>query len=89
LFVDKRFQYRYIALEHAWKAIDLMEDDTERAAKRLCEMHKWFRRWNGDLDQCSLIYHALLDRFGSTTYGQYAIANGQMPDPDYVPEDIR
>jgi hypothetical protein len=67
---EKRFHYRYIASELAWKAAELMPDQDDETARRLCLAGIWHRV--RDKDYADLFYKALVRRCGTTALGQEA-----------------
>jgi len=80
---DKRFHYRYIAQDHAWDAINLMPDEDDETARRICIAGNWLRRF--DPDTVYPFYQALIDRCGSTDPGIQAMTSGQLPEIEENP----
>ena len=67
---DKRFHYRYIASEIAWRAAELLPDGSDRTAHILCQAGSWLK--TQDPDYADRFYKALVIRCGQTELGQEA-----------------
>lgn len=74
----KRFHYRYKALDAYWKAIELMPDNTDETAKRICEAGSWMKY--RDPQAVDRFYKALVRRCGKTELGKEAYKKRWFPD---------
>lgn len=72
----EHWQYIYTALEHAWKACELMPDNDEKTARRLCEAGTWIK---GDPKAADPFYKALVLRCGNTALGKKAARLHWLP----------
>jgi tetratricopeptide (TPR) repeat protein len=63
----KRFHYRYIACDLAWKSINMMPDESDETAERLCIAGRWLLNW--DFDVSVEFWRALAHRCGTTELG--------------------
>jgi hypothetical protein len=68
--IDKRFHYRYIALDHAWAAAQLMPSNTDELARLLIEAGQWVAAQ--DPQAADRFYKALVTRCGKTPLGKEA-----------------
>lgn len=68
--IDKRWHYRYIAVDHAWRAISLMPDNHDLTAKMLWVAGSWLK--DKDPEAADSFYKALVFRCGQTELGQQA-----------------
>ena len=68
--LNTRFHYRYIALEHAWRAINLMPDNDIRTAKMLFIAGSWIK--GRDVAEGDKFYKALVNRCRKTDIGKEA-----------------
>ncbi len=78
----KRFHYRYLAADLAWKAAELMPDQSDETARVLCEAGTWLKA--RDPKAADRFYKALVRRCGKTALGREADALRwfpQLPDP--------
>jgi hypothetical protein len=67
---QKRWHYRYIALDHAWDAAELTPDNTDLLATRLIEAGSWVKAQ--DPRAADRFYKALVTRCPATALGQQA-----------------
>jgi hypothetical protein len=67
---DKRFHYRYFASELAWDAAELMPDEDNELARRLCLAGIWHR--DRDNEYADIFYKSLVIRCGTTELGKEA-----------------
>ncbi len=67
---DKRWHYRHTAAGHAWRAAELMPDESDETAKVLCIAGSWLKR--EDPDAADRFYKALVRRCGKTRIGKEA-----------------
>ena len=67
---NRRFHYRYIAADHAWRATELMPDKSEDTARKLCEAGIWLK--DRDPKAADRFYKALVTRCGNTPLGKEA-----------------
>jgi tetratricopeptide (TPR) repeat protein len=75
---QKRFHYRYKALDLAWAAVELMPDESDETARRLCEAGGWLK--NRDPEAADRFYKAMVIRCGTTALGQEADQRHWFPD---------
>lgn len=75
---DRRFHYRYIAIDHAWAAAELLPDGTDELAALLCEAGGWIK--DRDPRGANRFYKALVTRCGNTDLGRAAAAKKWFPD---------
>jgi tetratricopeptide (TPR) repeat protein len=66
----RRWHYLYEAAGHAWSACELMPDELDKTARRLCEAGTWLKY--GNPDAADRFYKAMVIRCGSTKLGQQA-----------------
>ncbi len=66
----RRWHYLYEAAGHAWRACELMPDESDKTARRLCEAGTWIKY--GNPDAADRFYKALVIRCGNTKLGQQA-----------------
>lgn len=66
----KRFHYRYIAADLAWRAAALMDDNDEQTARILCQAGRWLSV--RDPEAADRFYKALVNRCSQTALGQQA-----------------
>ena len=67
---ERRFHYRYNAIDMAWKAAQMMEDNSDLTARVLCIAGKWQEKLdNGKAD---VFYKMMVKRCGSTELGKQA-----------------
>jgi len=74
---EKRFHYRYTAAEHAWRAAELLPDNTDRTARILCTAGTWLK--TRDPDAADRFYKALVLRCRRTDLGRQADALRWFP----------
>ncbi|MBI1178125.1 hypothetical protein GC207_11885 [bacterium] len=67
---DHRFHYRYLAANLAWKAADLMPDQSDETAHVLCAAGSWLKA--RDPKYADYFYKALVIRCGRTELGTAA-----------------
>lgn len=67
---DKRYHYRYVASELARQAVELMPDQDDETARRLCLAGTWHR--DRDKDYADVFYKSLVRRCGTTALGKEA-----------------
>ncbi|MBN2269221.1 MAG: hypothetical protein JXN61_01320, partial [Sedimentisphaerales bacterium] len=65
-----RFHYRYTAIEHAWRAAELMPDNSEETARVLCIAGSWLKA--KDPNEADRFYKELVLRCRNTKIGQEA-----------------
>ncbi len=75
---QKRWHYRYVALDLAWAAIELMPDETYETAHRLCVAGGWVKA--RDPETADRFYKAMVNRCRSTWLGQEADRIRWFPD---------
>jgi hypothetical protein len=68
---DKRFHYRYIAIQYAWQAAELMPDNSDQTARVLCIAGLWLNAMN-DSQAADKFYKTLVKRCRKTSLGQKA-----------------
>jgi hypothetical protein len=68
--IDKRWHYRYTALDHAWSAAQLMPSETDELARLLIESGQWVAAQ--DPQAADRFYKALVTRCGKTALGKEA-----------------
>jgi hypothetical protein len=74
----ERWHYGHLAVAHAWRACELMPDEDERTAWRLCEAGTWIKY--RDPNAADRFYKALVTRCGTTELGKQAAARRWFPD---------
>jgi len=67
---EKRFHYRYEAAEHAWRAAELMPDQSDQTARVLCIAGSWLK--DRDPQAADRFYKTLVRRCGKTQLGKEA-----------------
>lgn len=67
---EKRFHYRYVAADHAWRAAEFMPDNTDETARVLCIAGSWFK--GRDPDFADRFYKTLVNRCRKTELGKEA-----------------
>jgi hypothetical protein len=75
---DRRFHYRYIAIDHAWAAAELLPDGSDELAAVLCEAGSWIK--DRDPRGANRFYKALVTRCGNTELGRAAADKKWFPD---------
>ncbi len=81
--LDKRWQYRYVALDLAWSAAALMPNETDSLAKLLIEAGQWVAA--RDPKAADRFYKALVIRCGTTDLGKEAARVKWFPKPKPAP----
>ena len=74
----KRFHYRYIAIDHARAAFELMPDNSIMLSRRLCEAGNWVKA--RDPATADKFYKLLITRRAQTPLGKAAIQAKWFPD---------
>ena len=77
---DHRFHYRYLAANLAWKAAELMPDQSDETARVLCEAGGWIKA--RDPKYADFFYKALVIRCGRTELGTAADRKRWFPQMD-------
>ncbi len=78
--------YRYIAADHAWSAVQLMPDQSDETAKKLCQAGSSLKYINPE--EADRFYKALVNRCGSTELGKAADEKHWFPECEHdEPED--
>lgn len=67
---EKRFHYRYEAADHAWRAAELMPDQSDQTACVLCIAGSWLK--DRDPQAADRFYKTLVRRCGKTQLGKEA-----------------
>jgi hypothetical protein len=67
---EKRFHYRYEAADHAWRAVELMPDQSDQTARVLCIAGSWLK--DRDPQAADRFYKTLVRRCGKTQLGREA-----------------
>lgn len=67
---EKRFHYRYIAVELAWEAADLLPDEQDQTARVLCIAGSWLAA--KEPKAADRFYKAMVRRCGTTKLGKEA-----------------
>ena len=67
---ERRFHYRYIAVEFAWQAADLLPDEWDETARVLCIGGSWLAA--KEPQAADRFYKALVRRCGTTQLGKEA-----------------
>ncbi|MCC8988539.1 MAG: hypothetical protein LM523_12645 [Candidatus Contendobacter sp.] len=75
---DRRFHYRFRAADLAWKAAQLMPDQSDQTALALASGGNWIK--NHDPKGADRFYKALVQRCGKTRLGKQASAKHWLPD---------
>jgi tetratricopeptide (TPR) repeat protein len=75
---EKRFHYRYLAADLAWKAATLMPNQQERTALVLAAGGRWLTSMQDDKG-ADRFYLAILHRCGQTVTGREALRLGAIP----------
>lgn len=75
---ERRWHYRYIALDHAWAAAQLMPDGSDELAKLLCEAGNWVKVQ--DSRAADRFYKSLVSRCKNTALGQEALRIKWLPN---------
>lgn len=65
---EERFHYRYIAADHAWRAAELMPDNSDETARVLCIAGSWLKI--RDPQAADPFYKAMVLRCRKTKLGQ-------------------
>lgn len=73
----ERWHYAYLATDLAWRACELMPDDRDATARRLCEAGSWIKA--RDPQAADRFYKALVRRCPATNLGQRAAAKRWFP----------
>ena len=68
--VQKRWHYRYVAADLAWRAAALMPDQSDATAKLLCTAGGWIK--GNDPAAANRFYRALVQRCDQTELGRQA-----------------
>lgn len=76
----KRFHYRYIAADYAWKAASLLPDQDNDKARILCSAGIWLK--GSDPKGADKFYKELVRRCGRTALGREADAKRWFPKMD-------
>ncbi|MDD2600220.1 MAG: hypothetical protein PHO37_13500 [Kiritimatiellae bacterium] len=84
--IDKRFHYRTVALEHAWRALELMPDNDERTAQMFCAAGSWIKA--RDPHEADKLYKELVRRCRGTAIGQAADQLRWFPELQIKDGDI-
>lgn len=66
----RRYHYRYVAADYAWRAAERMPDGDERTARVLATAGTWIKY--GDPEAADRFYKALVRRCGDTALGREA-----------------
>jgi len=80
---EMRFHYRFIACDIAWAACELMPDESDETAYRLCVAGSWIKY--EDPEAADRFYKALVNRCRSTWLGREADRIRWFPNCDSVP----
>lgn len=75
---EKRYHYRYLAADLAWKAASLMADQQEQTARVLAAGGFWLMSVHED-KAADKFHAAILRRCGQTTLGREAAKTGGIP----------
>ena len=75
---DQRFHYRYHAADLAWKAAQLMPDQSDQTALALASGGNWIK--NHDPKGADRFYKALVQRCGKTSLGKQAAVKHWLPE---------
>ena len=67
---EERFHYRYTAVDHAWRAAELMPDNSDETARVLCIAGSWLKI--RDPQAADRFYKTLVRRCGKTKLGKEA-----------------
>jgi hypothetical protein len=67
---ERRFHYRYMAVELAWEAADLLPDEWDETARVLCIAGSWLA--DKEPKAADKFYKALVRRCGTTKLGREA-----------------
>lgn len=67
---EKRFHYRYEAADHAWRAMELMPEESDQTARVLCIAGSWLK--DRDPQAADRFYKTLVRRCGKTQLGREA-----------------
>lgn len=67
---EKRFHYRYEAADHAWRATELMPNNSDQTARVLCIAGSWLK--DRDPQAADRFYKTLVRRCGKTQLGKEA-----------------
>ena len=67
---ESRFHYRHVAADHAWKATQLMPDNSKDTAYKLCLAGSWIKASHPK--EADRFYKALVNRCRNTKLGQEA-----------------
>lgn len=67
---ERRFHYRYKALDMAWEAAELMEDQSDKTARVLCIAGSW--QASKQPKEADIFYKAMVKRCGNTELGKQA-----------------
>lgn len=78
----KRWHYLYESVDHAWRACQLMPDNDELTARRICEAGTWIKY--RDPEAADRFYKALVGRCGNTSLGKEAARLRWLPQ---IPSD--
>ena len=73
----RRYHYRYLAAEYAWRAAELMPDQDERTARILATAGGWLK--DRDPEAADRFYKALVRRCGATALGREAARRRWFP----------
>jgi len=80
---ERRWHYRYVAAEWAWRSCELLPDGSDEKARRLCVAGGWLKA--RDPKAAERFYRELVLRCGSTALGREAAARKWFPpNPDEV-----
>ncbi|MBN2181958.1 MAG: hypothetical protein JW715_08585 [Sedimentisphaerales bacterium] len=78
---EERFHYRYIAAQLAWRAAELMPDNSDQTARVLCIAGSWLKaRDPGEADK---FYKSLVIRCRKTNLGREADKIRWFPNMEY------
>ncbi len=80
----ERWHYLYEAIDHAWRACELMPDNDEQTARRLWKAGTWIKYL--DPQAADPFYKALVLRCGNTDLGKAAARLRWLPRKDIDPE---
>jgi len=83
---EKRWHYRYLAADYAWKAAELMPDGTDETAAVLCISGSWLK--GKDPEAADKFYKALVIRCGNTELGKEADKLRWFPKVDINVEEL-
>jgi len=76
--VEDRRYWRYLAADHAWAAVQLMPDQSDKTAARLCDAGSWLKY--KDPAAADRYYKALVKRCSQTELGKEADEKKWFPE---------